>query len=422
MKLIRKMFVLSAIAFVLCVSVTAVYADTHAAVSCSLVNINSAIAAASSGDIVTVPAGTCTWNSGIDVTKALTITGTGIGSTIIKAGYFNYTPTAGEASKTFELSGFTFDANNGSNPCFNAGPPNATTPITGLKIHNNAFINANVRAVNLGGLEFGVFYNNQFSNNYISVSVIGAGNAGWNYPHAFGSANYPYFEDNTFANGKGAFISETGQGGRLAFRHNTITGYACSGCEVHDIHGDQGDRGSVSSEYYHNTVNVGTSGTYRWVHHRGGQGIFANNTVNRNISFQFTEYKSWGGNGYCESYPAKDQINNSFYFNNSLSGSVLSPRHTVYDDGSGTPTCGASPYDAGYILQNNAFWLPNYGPEASLPATCTANDHTYYGTTDTDKIYKCTSMNTWTVYYTPYTYPHPLRADLPAPANLRIMP
>jgi len=28
-------------------------------------------------------------------------------------------------------------------------------------------------------------------------------------------------------------------------------------------------------------------------------------------------------------------------------------------------------------------------------------------------LYKCTSANTWTAYYTPYTYPHPLRLESP---------
>jgi hypothetical protein len=26
-------------------------------------------------------------------------------------------------------------------------------------------------------------------------------------------------------------------------------------------------------------------------------------------------------------------------------------------------------------------------------------------------LYKCTAINTWTAYYTPYTYPHPLRNE-----------
>src|SRR5213593_4734233 len=28
-------------------------------------------------------------------------------------------------------------------------------------------------------------------------------------------------------------------------------------------------------------------------------------------------------------------------------------------------------------------------------------------------LYKCTATNTWTLYYTPYTYPHPLATSIP---------
>lgn len=38
-------------------------------------------------------------------------------------------------------------------------------------------------------------------------------------------------------------------------------------------------------------------------------------------------------------------------------------------------------------------------------------------------LYKCTDANTWTLYYTPYTYPHPLTQTQTAPAapiNLRV--
>jgi hypothetical protein len=30
-------------------------------------------------------------------------------------------------------------------------------------------------------------------------------------------------------------------------------------------------------------------------------------------------------------------------------------------------------------------------------------------------LYKCTAPNTWTLYYTPYTYPHPLQTSSSLP-------
>lgn len=60
------------------------------------------------------------------------------------------------------------------------------------------------------------------------------------------------------------------------------------------------------------------------------------------------------------------------------------------------------------------------GPIASRPVNCTTG--TAYWATDEGewnslksgpdgRLYKCTATNTWTLYYTPYTYPHPWRGD-----------
>jgi hypothetical protein len=70
----------------------------------------------------------------------------------------------------------------------------------------------------------------------------------------------------------------------------------------------------------------------------------------------------------------------------------------------------------------------------SLPGTCTVG-RAYWKTNEGEwnslqagpdgRLYRCTATNTWTVYYTPYTYPHPWQgsgAQPPAaPTNVRIM-
>jgi hypothetical protein len=43
---------------------------------------------------------------------------------------------------------------------------------------------------------------------------------------------------------------------------------------------------------------------------------------------------------------------------------------------------------------------------SARPSTCTPS--VAYWATDTSTLYQCSSTNTWTAYYTPYTYPHPL--------------
>lgn len=46
------------------------------------------------------------------------------------------------------------------------------------------------------------------------------------------------------------------------------------------------------------------------------------------------------------------------------------------------------------------------GALSARPATCTAG--VGYWASDTNTLYQCTSANTWSAHYAPYTYPHPL--------------
>lgn len=392
-------------------------------------SVASCVSSASSGDTINISAGSATWSSIITATKSMHIIGAGSGSltiTVSSSG-LEFAPASGEETKVFEVSGIHFIGNGGIDMSGWGKVP----IITSLKIHDCNFTGASVRAIKLAGLEFGVFYSNTFSGNFISVSVIGAGVDANFATFAFGSADYPYFEDNSFGDGIGGeFLTETGQGGRMVFRHNTVTGYnSGAGAEVFDVHGEQESGGwTVTSEYYHNTIGLGSS-PFRWMNHRGGQAVIMNNTITSTrsaVDFEFTEYQSWGGNGICHTYPIaynsseaycspisgtclETQVHNSYYFNNITKGSQQTPSLGNATGGS----CGSDPPfgDNNYIIQNREYWLPSFGLASALPGTCTADGNTFYGTTDTDVIYKCTSANTWTVFYMPYTYPHPLRGS-----------
>jgi hypothetical protein len=91
-------------------------------------------------------------------------------------------------------------------------------------------------------------------------------------------------------------------------------------------------------------------------------------------------------------------------------------------------------YEPSVLLQNRDFYLwcnassasgcassfagasgTGSGLLSARPSTCTPK--VAYWATDTTTLYQCSSTNTWTSYYTPYTYPHPLvRGSAKAPA------
>jgi hypothetical protein len=83
-------------------SVGTLHAANHAAATCNTSDVQTAINAAAEGDTVTIPAGTCTWTSGVTISgKGITVTGAGSGRIIA---YSSDTLTIGIGSKTINVS------------------------------------------------------------------------------------------------------------------------------------------------------------------------------------------------------------------------------------------------------------------------------------------------------------------------------
>jgi hypothetical protein len=230
-----------------------------------------------------------------------------------------------------------------------------------------------------------------------------------------------YYEDNTIyinsTAGSGGLFS--GQGGMWVARYNTIINETANTLQYFDAHGNQPSVcGNMGFELYGNYVNSNGKGA-TLIDHRGGQGmVFYNKTsataVDK-IRDEFDETQGpCGGLGYTQ------EPNNAYHFTNFSNTSQLLaicsqnctniPENTNWwttkSDFNGTVGVGCGTTKPGTCTAGVAYW------ETSQSCS-TLTD--YVGASPTTPIsgtlYKCTATNTWTPYYTPYTYPHPLRSE-----------
>jgi hypothetical protein len=414
--------------------------------------VSAAVALASRGDTVTVPAGSAVWGNILILSKGISLIGAGRNNTILTGNgvLISIMPdgTAIANEETIRVEGFTFDGNNAALNLITVvgAGATATKPFKNLAVGNNTF--RNMLAVTSGSGVFytfgqvrGVIFGNIFDRCNVILKIIGNDDttewSNGNFPQSYGTADNLFFEDNTIQwssiySGGDPGWTEVGQGARLVIRYNTWDqANALAATEVWDIHGFQnwpgnGQTGTMVVEYYGNTlINIGT---YRVLNHRGGWGLFFNNIITgpQVGDLEVNQYAAGdpGGSGCTVDVPGAPghficEINNTYTWNNTGNGAIMNIVPGPIGNG-----CGISENN-GYWNYNPAFngttgigrgTTPPSGPCTVGVAYWTASTAT--PTTDPNIIqnghlYKCITANVWTDYYTPYAYPHPLATGNP---------
>jgi hypothetical protein len=382
-------------------------AATITAASCSRDAVNAAITAASDGDTIMIPDGSCAWSSGVSTTKQI----------MIRAQ--NYTPTfRGAMTRSVIIT------NNSSTPLFQFTTGNSFhVGLAGIRFNEGSGLINHLRVSGSGSkvalisdnyfevkqrngngedvsiicwrAQGGVLWNNRFVG--VGAGPIGTGPDGgsiliknsprvWNTPSTMGTKDTNgtvnvYFEDNTIFNvGQCPDVDDHG---RAVFRFNDIDG--CSGV----THGFSSTWGGRHVEYYNNNFHVSTNdrniaGRYFWM--RAGTGVFFNNTVageNRGYGIPNELGMIVEGGG---TYPKARQVGRGWE-----GGDVSDPVYLWNETGARAYSIDN---DTPGMIQENRDYFVNKGPKPG---------------------------------YASYPYPHPLRTGGPpvhtpaAPTNVRLV-
>jgi hypothetical protein len=353
-----------------------VQAATLKAASCSSSDVQAAINAASDGDTVLVPAGSCSWSPQVKLNKAITLQGGNGGTTTItSAAAVVLTPGTGAPTR---LTGFTFTgfgtANDGDVRI------NTSSQTTAYRVDHNVFINSsNPTFIAQWGIGPGLIDHNSLTcaqGEMIHNAAQGpSDNSGWTTDVIPGGSQMTFIEDNTFTNTDSTYVSSALQsyyGARTVFRHNTL-----NWAQI-DQHGTPGMIGARWWEIYENTINPQGHNDCCYAHIRAGSGVIWNNHLTGN----------WTGSPPAISlfeedsgYPALYQIGRGI-------NQALSPAY-VWGNDSTIPVGSAS----SNVMQGRDFFVSTAEP-SSMAREELASD-------SVSATYK----------YVPFTYPYPLDAN-----------
>lgn len=408
------------------------------AASCSLADVQAAIATANAGDKVIVPAGSATWDDQLVVNKGVAIIGAGEGQTNITTSYDGssylqqahylicYNVTSASDAPFFRFSGFSIDHQSACG-LFGLFAMSAT-PRDKIRLDHLTITNCRLFCL-LYGPVYGVGDNLDITKDSpaILMEQRSLNDTIWNnHTYTFGTTDNFYFEDCEFNNVE--IIMNSGWGGRYAYRHNTVS-IGMGSFATWDLHGNMGpgmSHGQMGCEIYENTI-YSNDYTVRTIDIRGGKSLLYNNELTGAGSYGAVireEYDDGGNLPYHASDGLPQHIWDTYYWGNTRNGSRMPVDESVPTLDYGDTDCGSWGVTQGchkgvVPTRNVHFWEQGasfdgssgvgVGLKAARPETCTTG--VGYWATDESKLYRATATNTWTEYYTPLAYPHPYRSD-----------
>lgn len=366
--------------------------------SCSSADVQAAINKASDGYIVTVPAGTCTWNNAVSINnKAITLIGAGAGdggTKIVHNGgeHTLLSIAGGSITGKVDVSGFLFYGGSKKYWGGNAIEFSGKAGWGNLRIHHNTFEDNQLWTMRGSASTNGLIDNNTFLGEGYGLYFTGQGALDWKTPINFGSKDFFFIEDNKFHfddwyGVTGVPASDMNEGGRTVFRNNSLRH---SFWETHD----KARSGLVSAnayEIYNNTFYAETLGydkVWKWktLDVSAGTGVIWGNTIQG----------SWNTPIGAVDYKTAD------------------PRYVE-------PCDGKDPADKNVAGQTG--WICQYqiGSENEGPAAVSSPLYVWSNTYNAKPVgMKCTGGCEHLVDgrdfingqqkpgYTPYPYPHPL--------------
>jgi MYXO-CTERM domain-containing protein len=259
--------------------------------SCLESDVAAAVAQASAGDTVLLPA--CPsgvgWSTSLSVDAGIAILGQGIGQTVLidnipkgDASCNGGAPMIAvsvAAPEAFQLSSLTIEGGPTRPYACGIGHVMISGSTQAMRVDHVFFQNQQTVGI-VSWTDWGVIDHCQFLGNYkVGVTLYASDqNAAWNEPTDLGTDRFVFIEDCTFQDpSAGGAFSGSG-GARLVARHNQLSLGLVGGA-------GWSERGSRAFEVYDNTFSAVIADEYGALSFGGGTGVIHDNTFDGGYSF-----------------------------------------------------------------------------------------------------------------------------------------